>query len=114
MTLDVYAEDGKRIAHLRRNTLMVDRTNRFRIDTHESHHDGGAVAPWVRLSDRTSGDIVLEAHLISENKILISSGKLYSHTGQLVEITPHYCRVAPAMKLFGEIREARGGSAILG
>ena len=106
--------DGTRLAHLRRNMFMVNPAERFAIETHRTQHDYSADAPWVRLSDQTSGDIVLEARMTSANIIHITAGKFYSHTHEVVEITPHYCRIGSGMTLFGDIREARGGPVVLG
>jgi hypothetical protein len=60
------------------------------------------------------GQVVLEARMASEYRVDISSGRLYSHKGMPVEITPHYCRIGSGTTLFGNIMEARGGPAILG
>ena len=47
-------------------------------------------------------------------KIQVATGKFYSHRGQLIEITSHFCRVGSTHTLFGDVFEARGGTAVLG
>lgn len=114
LTIDLYSEGGTRIAHLRRNVLALNQAERFAVEIHRAQSDSATDAPWVRLSDRQSGEIVLEARLASENKIQIASGKFYSHKGTPVEITSHYCRIGSGMTLFGDIVENRGGMVVLG
>jgi hypothetical protein len=114
VTIDLYGEGGVHIAHLRRNVLALNQAGRFAIDTHRAQSDSPTDAPWVRLSDRQSGETVLEALVVSENRVQITSGKFFSHKGALVEITPHYCRIGSGTTLFGDIVENRGGTVVLG
>lgn len=114
MTIDLYNEGGSRIAHLRRNVLALNQAGQFAAEVHRAQSDSPTDAPWVRLTDQRTGEIVLEAIAASENKIQITSGKFYSHKGTLVEITPHYCRIGSGMTLFGDIVETRGGMVVLG
>ena len=114
VTIDLYSESGAHIAHLRRNVLALNQTGQFTIDIHRAESDASADTPWVRLSDQQSGEIVLEAQVTSENKIQITSAKLFSHKGILVEITPHYCRIGSGTTRFGDIVENRGGMVALG
>lgn len=114
VTIDLYGEGGTHIAHLRRNVLVLNQAGQFIIDIHQAQSDSPTDAPWVRLSDQQSDEIVFEARVASENKIQITSGKFYSHKGTLVEITPHYCRIGSGMTLFGDIVENRGGMVVLG
>lgn len=114
LTFDLYSHEGTKIAHLRRNVLKVNHADRFLIHTNQGQQDPSTDRPWILLTDRETGEIVLEAHMPTERRIQISSGKFYSHKGDLVEITPHYCRIGSGMTLFGDIRETQGGSATLG
>ncbi|MBS0164947.1 hypothetical protein ACYX34_08655 [Nitrospira sp. CMX1] len=109
ITLDLYNEQGIRIGHLRRNGLTFNEHGRFAVET--SH---GQTLPAVQLSDLQSGHPVLEAHMVSVYRVDLVSGKLFSHKGIPVEITPHYCRIGAHTTLFGEVLEMRGGPAILG
>ncbi|MFO0700088.1 MAG: hypothetical protein U0236_12755 [Nitrospira sp.] len=108
-TLDLYDEQGTRIAHLRRNVLTLNEQGRFSVDTSQ-----GQPLPSVQLSDLQVGLSVLEVHMVSVYRVDLVWGKLFSHKGIPVEITPHYCRIGSHTTLFGEILEMRGGPAILG
>lgn len=114
ITLDVYDARGARIAHLRRNTLTLNEGNRFAVEVHLEPSRSPADGPSVRLTDLQSGGIVLTATMTSAHKASLLYGKLYSHKGIQVEITPNYCRIGSGRTLFGDIVESRGGPAILG
>lgn len=113
-TLDLYNERGIRIAHLRRNILTLNDNGRFAVDVRLGQRLSTVESPSVLVTELQSGHAVLEARLASECRVDLACGKLYSHKGVLVEITPHYCRVGSGTTLFGNIVEARGGPAILG
>lgn len=113
-TLDLYNERGARIAHLRRNILTVNERARFSVDGPLSKNLSSIAVPSVRVTDLQSGEVVFEARMASEYRVDLVGGKLYSHKGILVEITPHYCRIGSHQTLFGNIVEARGGTAVLG
>jgi hypothetical protein len=114
VTLDLYNERGIRTAHLRRNHLTLNEDNRFAVDVSHSQGLSSAGLPSVRLTDLQSEHIALEIRTASEYRVNLACGKLYSHKGVLVEITPHYCRIGSGTALFGNIVEARGGPAVLG
>ncbi|HBH80012.1 MAG TPA: hypothetical protein DDY39_09315 [Nitrospira sp.] len=109
ITLDLYSEQGVRIAHLRRNVLTVNERGRFAVAMSHSQ-----TLPAIQLSDLRSGDPALEVHMMSVHRVDLVCGKLFSHKGMPVEITPHYCRIGSHTTLFGEILDMRGGPAILG
>ncbi len=113
-TLDLYDECGSRIGHLRRNVLTLNERGRFTVDVPLSQSLSSVNTPTVLVTDLQSGQVVLEARMASEYRVDIACGKLYSHKGMPVEITPHYCRIGSGTTLFGNIMEARGGPAILG
>jgi hypothetical protein len=117
-TLDLYDECGARIGHLRRNVLTLNEHGRFTVEVSPGQRlssvDSPSDSPSVLVTDLQSGHVVLEARMASEYKVDISCGRLYSHKGILIEITPHYCRIGSGTTLFGNIMEARGGPAILG
>jgi len=113
-TLDLYDEQSVRIAHLRRNILTLNGCGRFTVEVPQAQRLSSDDAPSVLVTDLQSGHVVLEARMASEYRVDISCGRLYSHKGMLIEITPHYCRIGSGTALFGNIVEARGGPAILG
>jgi len=114
VTVDLYAARGAQIAHVRRNALVINQAAQFAVEVHRATTDMPSDAPWVRVSDRQSGEIALEARIVSDNRIQITSGRFHSHTGALVDITPHYCRIGSGKTLFGDVVESRGGTVILG
>lgn len=113
-TLDLYNERGVRIAHLRRNVLMLNDSERFTVAVPLSQGLSSVDSPSILVTDLQAGHVVLEARMASEHRVDLTCGKLYSHKGMPVEITPHYCRIGSGTALFGNIVEARGGPAILG
>jgi hypothetical protein len=114
-TLDLYNEQGARIAHLRRNVLTLNERARFTVDVRIGQSPSSTDdTPFVRLNDLQSGHLVFEARMASERRVDLACGKLYSHKGILVEITPHYCRIGSGTALFGNIVETRGGPVVLG
>jgi hypothetical protein len=115
LTIDLYGEDGLRLAHIRRNVPVVNKTGQFTVEVHRVDGDDSRThAPWIRLFNQQSSEIVLEARLVSENRVQITSGRFYSHQGTLVEITPHYCRIGAGTTRFGDIADNRGGTVVLG
>ncbi len=114
VTIDLYNAIGTQIAHVRRNTLVINQAAQFTIDIHQATTNMPSDAPWVRLYSRQSGEIAFEARIVSDNRIQITSGRLYSHRGALVDITPHYCRIGSGRTLFGDIVENRGRTVVLG
>lgn len=114
VTIDLYDATGSQIAHVRRNALVINRAAQFSIDIHQATTDMPSDAPWVRVYGRQSGEIAFEARIVSDNRLQITSGRFYSHTGALVDITPHYCRIGSGRTLFGDIVENRGKTVVLG
>jgi len=112
LTLDLYSAAGQHIAHLRRNVLALNRNERFAITVHRGD-SSSLEAPWVRVADQTTGEVVIEARAITDMKSQITAGRFCSHKGIPVEITPHYCRIGSGTTRFGDIVENRGGSVTL-
>jgi hypothetical protein len=44
----------------------------------------------------------------------MTMGNFYTHKGELVTISPHYCRIGTGLTLFGDVAESRGGAASIG
>ena len=112
-TLDLYNERGVRMAHLRRNVLTLNDSGRFTVDVPLGQHLSSVIGSFILVTDLQSGHIVLEARMASEHRVDLTRGKLYSHKGMPIEITPHYCRIGSGTALFGNIVEAQGGPAVL-
>ncbi len=114
LTMDFYDSAGSHVAHLRRNAWAFNTANRFAFTSGSVSLSLFNEPPWLKVSDRNSGDVVLEITVTHSGKIQILNGKFYTHKGHLVEITSHYCRVVPGLTLFGDVFEARGGAASIG
>lgn len=114
LTMDFYDGSGSHVAHLRRNRWAFNPGDRFVINTSDSPPSLFPHMPWLRVFDDATGEIVLEAAAVADDKIQVATGKFYSHRGQLIEITSHYCRVGSAFTLFGDAFENRGGPAVIG
>jgi hypothetical protein len=51
---------------------------------------------------------------MQSRKIRITVGHLYTHKGELVTVSPHYCRIGTGLTLFGDVAESRGSAATIG
>lgn len=114
LTIDLYDGSGNHVAHLRRNRWAFNDGTRFVLNTSDSSPTLFPNLPWLKVTDQETGETVLEAAMAPGVKIQVATGKFYSHRGQLIEITSHFCRVGSTHTLFGEVFEARGGTAVLG
>ena len=114
LTIDLYDGSGNHVAHLRRNRWAFNDGNRFSLNTSESPPTLFPNLPWLKVTDQETGETVLEAAVAPGEKIHVATGKFYSHRGQLIEITSHFCRIGSTHTLFGDVFEARGGTAVLG
>ena len=114
LTIDLYDGSGNHIAHLRRNRWAFNDGARFALHTSDSPPTLFPNLPWLKVTDQETGETVLEAAVAPAEKIHVATGKFYSHRGQLIEITSHFCRVGSTHTLFGDVFEARGGTAVLG
>ena len=113
LTLDLYSPAGAHIAHLRRNVLVLNQTDRFFVEIQRSTEPASPEPAQVRVSDQTTGQIVIEVRALSDSRSQIAAGRFCSHKGIPVEITPHYCRIGSGTTRFGDIVENRGGSVTL-
>jgi hypothetical protein len=114
LTMDFYDEQGQRIGHLRRNQLSATGLNRFAVSV-TTPPDASVEDPLtVTVSDRTTGTAVIEVYLFQRRKIQFTSGNFYTHKGELVSISPHYCRIGSGLTRFGDVVESRGGIAVIG
>jgi len=105
LTMDIYDSGKVHIAKLRRNAWVFNNKERFEITTTPAS---------LKLIDRESGDIVVEANVISKDKLKVSNGKFYTHTGVLLEITPQYWRVGGGITMGGNVFDSCGGAVAIG
>jgi hypothetical protein len=68
----------------------------------------------VTVSERTTGNTVIEVYLFQRRKIRFTSAHFHTHKGEVVSISPHYCRIGTGLTMFGDVVEGRGGTAAIG
>jgi hypothetical protein len=114
LTMDFYDEQGQRIGHLRRNQLSAAGSGRFAVSI-TTAPDATIDDPLtVTVSDRATGNTTIEVYLFQRRKIRLTCGNFYTHKGELVSISPHYCRIGTGLTRFGDVVESRGGIAVIG
>jgi hypothetical protein len=114
LTMDLYDEQGSRVGHIRRNALSAHSAGRFTIYVSANSDSTPDDPSSVTVADRTTGNTVLEACLVQGRKVRMAMGHFYTHKGELVTISPHYCRIGTGLTLFGDVAESRGGAAAIG
>ena len=114
LTMDLYNAEGLRVAHLRRNTWVLNKEEAFAFAS-------GPQAPtlftdhaWVRMTERLTGEMVFEGKVVDKDVVEISSARFFTHLGQLVEISSHYCRILGNTTLFGDVQDMHGGPVRIG
>jgi len=103
LTMDVYDASGKHIAKLRRNAWSFN--DRFEITTSPSS---------LKLIDRKTNEVLVEANILSKDKIQISQGRFYTHSGHLLEITPEFWRIGGGLTMSGCVMDGCGGAVGIG
>jgi hypothetical protein len=114
LTMDLYDEQGARVGHIRRNALSAHSKGRFTINVTTSDETATGTPPSVTVAERITGHTVFEACLVQGRKIRITVGHFHTHKGDLVTVSPHYCRIGTSLTLFGDVAESRGGAATIG
>ena len=71
-------------------------------------------APNVIQDLEAGGHTVIEVYLFQRRKIRFTSAHFHTHKGEVVSISPHYCRIGTTLTMFGDVVEGRGGSAAIG
>lgn len=114
LTMDLYDEQGGRVCHIRRNRVAAQGATRFAVAV-EAHDDPAATDhQTVKVSDQTTGQTVLEVLFFQKRKLRIPAGTFHTSKGELVTISPHYCRIGSGLTLFGNVAESRGGIVAIG
>ncbi len=114
LTMDFYDEQGQRIGHLRRNTLSAAGASRFAVSTNATSDATLDDPLTVTVSDRMTGHTIIDVYLFQRRKIRVTCGNFHTHKGELVSISPHYCRIGTGLTMFGDVVESRGGTAVIG
>lgn len=114
LTMDFYDEQGQRIGHLRRNQLSIAGAKRYAVSV-TAASDATLDNPLtVTVSDRMTGTAVLEVYLFQWRKIRITNANFHTHKGELVSVSPHYCRIGTGLTKFGDVVECRGEAVSIG
>ena len=114
LTMDFYDEQGQRIGHLRRNQLSAVGSSRFAVGV-TAPSDATLDDPLtVTVSERATGNTVIEVYLFQRRKIRFTTAHFHTHKGDVVSISPHYCRLGTGLTMFGDVVEGRGGTAAIG
>jgi len=113
LTMDIYDAEGNHLAHLRRNTWAFNDKNRFQLSTSPVALSLFTDPVWLKLTDKETGDVLLEVSAVNKEKIQVLRGKFHTHKGKLVEITSHYCRMIGGNKKFCEVADVRGGAVVI-
>lgn len=113
LTADLYDAKGTHVAHLRRNVWAFNSKNRFEL------HTSPTLAlfsypTWLKVFDKETDDMIIDIQLVKEATVHIHHGRLYSHKGQPLEVTPHCWRFPGSAAMFGSIQDIRGGSVVIG
>lgn len=114
LTMDLYDKEGSQIAHLRRNSWAFNDKDRFQLSTSPVALALFRDPIWLKLTDKETGDVVLEVNAVDKERVQVLRGKFHTHKGKLVEITSHYCRMIGGSKQFCEVADVRGGAAAIG
>lgn len=104
LTMDIYDTGRQHVAKLRRNAWAFNNNDRFTITTHPSS---------LKLIDKETSEVVVEANVIGINQIQILNGRFYTHRGDLLEITPQFWRIH-GITMSGNIIDSCGGAIALG
>ena len=114
LTMDFYDEQGQRIGHLRRNQLSAVGSTRFAVGV-TAPSDATLDDPLtVTVSERATGSTVIEVYLFQRRKIRFTTAHFHTHKGDVVSISPHFCRLGTGLTMFGDVVEGRGGTATIG
>jgi hypothetical protein len=114
LTMDFYDEQGRRIGHLRRNQLSAAGAHRFAVCVN-APTDATLDDPLtVTVSERSTGGTVIEVYLFQRRKIRFTTARFHTHKGEMVSISPHFCRIGTGLTMFGDVVEGRGGNAAIG
>jgi hypothetical protein len=104
LNMDVYDAAGQHVAKLRRNAWTFNTKERFDITTAPES---------LKLTDKDTGQVVVEAKVTGKNQVTITNGAFYTHSGELLEISPTYWRIG-GITMSGNVFDGVGGAVAIG
>jgi hypothetical protein len=113
VTADLYDAKGTHVAHLRRNVWAFNFKTRFELETSPAL-SLFTYPTWLKIFDKETAETVLDLNLVKESTVHILSGRLYSHKGQPLDITPHCWRFPGRPAMFGSVQDIRGSAIVIG
>jgi len=113
VTADLYDAKGAHVAHLRRNVWAFNFKTRFELDTSPAL-SLFTYPTWLKIFDKDTAETVLDISLTKEATVHILNARLYSHKGDLLDITPHRWRFPGNPAMFGSVQDSRGGAVVIG
>ena len=113
LTADLYDANGEQVAHLRRNVWAFNPKSRFEIQTSPAL-SLFSYPTWLKVLDKETQEITVDIHLVKEATVHIHNGRVYSHKGHALEITPHCWRFPGNAAVFGSVKDIRGGAVVIG
>jgi hypothetical protein len=113
VTADLYDAKGDHVAHLRRNLWAFNFKTRFELET-SAALSLFTYPTWLKIFDKETSETILDINLVKEGTIHILTSRLYSHKGQLLDITPHCWRFPGHPAMFGSVQDIRGGAVVIG
>lgn len=112
VTADFYDAKGTHVAHLRRNVWAFNFKTRFELETSPAL-SLFSYPTWLKILDKETGETILDITLVKEAMVHIANGRLYTHKGQLLDITPHCWRFPAYPAMFGSVQDIRGGAVVI-
>ena len=103
LTMDVYDSARNHVAKLRRNAWAFNKEDKFEVTTTPAS---------LKLIDKKTRDVVVEVNVESKDIIKILRGKFYTHTGELLEVTPQFWSIGGGVKMSGNTFD--GGAVVIG
>src|SRR5688572_27917722 len=97
---------GIAVANLRRNEWAVNFKTRVELQTSPTL-SLFSYPTWLKILDKETGQTILDITLVKEAMVHIASGRLYTHKGQLLDITPHCWRFPAYPAMFGSVQDIR-------
>jgi len=104
LTMDIYDAGANHIAKLRRNAWVSTQEERFEVKTSPTS---------LRLMDKETNEIVVEANVLDKDRIEIPRGRFYTARGNMFEITPQSLRIDDFVTMIGAVIDGCGRAIVI-